>query len=311
MKQFLTYGILDYQCMKQAGDISDNDINSDTRQAYINTKLMKIYQMLDGLNDPFYNGQMTHAVASNVEAMSILLTSGDINAIDSSALTISNKNGAFVAGQILFISMWTISTGVKLSSYVIRITTGGAIATYTVIEGAPPTLTNLIAGGAIVLSAYSAYTIDLSGTYFQRIINVHDFEYTTVSGAKIRVFDKKEDSQLFLNMDKDQLSTKRVWWYHSGDTIYLAKGSAANALGALISIEYRGKPAIYTDATIDNTIDLPPEFNQMLVDETVASYLIDRGKVVPDDINGRMANYAKAYEAAAAARAKAMEIQNK
>jgi hypothetical protein len=316
MKQFLTYGILDYQCMKQAGDISDNDINSDTRQAYINTKLMKIYQMLDGLNDPFYNRKTILTAAADQELLKDTTnnagTYGIITAINATASTITRSSGVFTAGSLIIVTLTPVdATGGKISyQWIARIVTGGATATYLLISGSALTLTSAYGASVVVIKTQSTTSCDVSGIYFQRFVNITDPEYTTVSGAKIRVFDRKEDSQLFLNMDKDQLSTKRVWWYHSGDTIYIGKGSAANALG-VITAEYRGKPAIYTDATIDNTIDLPPEFNQMLVDETVASYLIDRGKVVPDDINGRMANYAKAYEAAAAARAKAMEIQNK
>jgi hypothetical protein len=212
--------------MKQAGNLSDNDINTETRQAYINTKLFKIYQMLDGLNDPFYNR-----------------------------------------------------------------TTG----TLTLVTDTP----------------YPALkTIDVSGIYFKNFVAIRDNMGTAVASVKNRVFDLKTDPQLFFNHDKSLLDTQRVWWYQMGDTIFVSKGASANALGTTVG-EYRGKPAIYDDSSIGTTIDLPPENIQILVDEVTASYMIDQGKALPPDMNGRMENYAKVYEAAAASHANAIEAQNK
>jgi hypothetical protein len=318
MKNFLTYGQLDYQCMKQAGNISDNDINPETRQAYVNTKLMKIYQMLDGLNDPFYNRLKTLTAVADQESIkcgAFAAPNNTLVSVTAATFTLVRSAGTFVAGSVVHVFAWDESDDSILADFwglITSVAGGGLTAVYSLLSGTNGTATyaTTVRLLANIFVSMSASSISVADTYFKNFVRISDPEYTTVSGTKIRVFYKKEDPQLFFNHDKDQLATKAVWWYQSGDTIYLSKGASANALG-VITGEYRGKPALYTDATIDNTIDLPPENTQMLVDEVTASYLIDQGKIVPTDIAGRNANYAKAYEAAQASRAKAAEAQNK
>lgn len=312
MKNYLTFAQLDSLCRKSAGNLSDNDIYPVTRQVYINTKLMKIYGMLDGLSDPWYNKNMQLTVAADQEFLKDTATSsGIITALDASAKTITRSSGVFVAGSVVYISMSAFATGIVTHQAIVTILVGGATATYGIVAGSLTTLVGATHSvSSIVIKSMSATTADLSGYYVKDITTIYDNMYTAVPGAGTRVFDKVLDSKVFYNRELDFNALKRVAWYHQGDSILFKVGSSANALGS-VYCDYRGKPALYDDATAGNIIDIPPENNQMLIDEVVASFLIEIGKPMPVEIQGKMETYQKMYEASAANQAKAMEIANK
>jgi hypothetical protein len=314
MKNFLTFNQLDYQCLKQAGNLSDSDIYLATRQGYINSKMMKIYALLDGLNDPFYNRSTVLTPAADQEFLKDEANSvGTIMTLTVSGLTITieRNTGSFVAGEMLSIARITKSTGNPAYACVARVTTGGAVATATIISGNMATFAGASQTlSVIALKSFSVLTADVSGIYFKDFVAVYDDMYTAVPGAGIRVFDLITDPKVFYNRSLDVNATKRPACYQKGDNILFYLPSAANAFGTITG-EYRGKPALFDDSTINNVIDMPPENNQILIDEVVASYLIEVNKPIPQDIATRTAQYAKMYEAANADKAKTMERANK
>ena len=161
----------------------------------------------------------------------------------------------------------------------------------------------------MAIASYSGTTIDVSGIYFKDFLKIYDNNFTGTLGVQTRIFDEYKDAKLFGDLSANPIITN-VGWHQRGDTIELYVPSGAYPLGTVMG-EYRGKPAIYSDATMNNIIDIPPEQNQVLVDEVTASYLIDRGKEVPPDLASRQALYQKQYEAAEANKVKSMEIKGK
>jgi hypothetical protein len=310
MKNFLTFGKLDSMCRAQAGNFTQDDIDIAKREMYINTKLMKIFRMLDGLNDPWYNKSAVVSVATTDQVylkdsaqggtISVMLVSGSSIIITASA--------AFIAGSMLHINMVDASNGHILYQCVARVTTGGTTATAVIISGSMVTYAAQHLS-VIIIKSYSTASIDMSGIYFKDIVKITDGEFTTITGEKTRVFRPYKDSQLFGGLSTDAI-VRNIGWYQRGDTVELFVPVGSNPLG-IVTMEYRGKPALYTEATVDVDVDIPPEDNQILIDEVVASYLVEKGKNVATDLNARLTQYQKMYEVAEANKVKAMEIKNK
>jgi hypothetical protein len=308
MLNYLTYSQLDYLAMKQAKNISESDIGRPYRELYVNTKMMKIYQMLDGLQDPWYNRSTTLTVATTDQTY--LTDSAGITSEVTSGSTITLVTTTpLVSGQIVLLQLVLVSTGAIVSQCCARVVTGGLTSSLEIISGTMTTLSVSYHLGLMAIASYSGTTIDVSGIYFKDFLKIYDNNFTGTLGAQTRIFDEYKDAKLFGDLSANPIITN-VGWHQRGDTIELYVPSGAYPLGTVMG-EYRGKPAIYSDATMNNIIDIPPEQNQMLVDEVTASYLIDRGKEVPQDLASRQALYQKQYEAAEANRVKAIEIKGK
>ena len=316
MKNDLIFGKLDAICMAQAGNLAQNDIDIAMRQAYVNLKLMKLYRMLDGLNDPWYNKTMTLTVAADLTPLKDTTnSSGSITSmvVSSSTVTIVDASHTFVAGTYLVITECV--TG-KVMSYqnVAIVTTGGALGCVATIIGTPNIVTFAAATHGLTIMIFgspSSTAIDVSNTYFKEFTRISDENYlASALGTQTRVFYPIKDAQLFSGLVTNPMRTKIVAWHQRGDTIQLYVGASANALGTVTG-EYRGKPALYDDSTISVAVDIPPEDNQILIDEVTASYLIDRGKTPPANLATSLATIQKMYEVADTNRLKAMEAQNK
>lgn len=310
MKNPLTWIQLDSQCRKLCGNITDTDIYPATRQSYINTKGSKIYALLDGLNDPWYNrSTVLSPAADQEELLDSALGGGTITAIDSAAKTITRSAGLFVAGSIVTVNLWVRANGNMYRQWVGRIVTGGAVGTYEVLSGADGTLSETYYAGVIVIKTLSTTVLDISGIYVKDFLTIYDDKFTATPG-QIRVFDLLKDSNRFFQRSLDIDAITRIAAYHAGDTVTLYIPSTAIAIGT-VTAHYRGKPGLYTNATANNSIDYPPEVNQILVDEVVASFLIELGKPIPADVAGRIQFFDNRFKTAAADMAAALEKRNK
>lgn len=295
MKNDLTFGLLDAICKKQAGINNDNEITIEARQRYINAKLMKIFGLMDGENDPWYNRSTILTVGDDIEFLKDSWNSGGaITSIDynGDCYTITRSSGIFTAGSIISIAISAIRQALVI------VTQGGAEASIHAISG----VLIPVQGGqnvvtATVIKSLSKKVVDVSGIYFRDFISLYDDRYTNVPGAKKRVFDMQTDPSRFYNHDKEGLDTKNVWWMQRGDDILLSLGTNANPLGQVMG-EYRGKPNQYTDISADEAIDFRPEWNQMLIDEIVASYCVEVNKPIPTDVSSRLIQIEKMYESA-------------
>lgn len=304
MLNYLTYGQLDDTALKQAGNLGQNDIFIGIRQRIVNNKTMKLYAIADGLNDPFYNKTATLTVAADQEQ----LTQSVITAINSSTGAITRSSGVFVAGSIISVVLVTKATGAIAYSWIAQIVTGGATATFTVISGTASTFASSTQNCAVsVIKGLSSTSIDLSAIYFKDFLTLSDLEFQKGIHTVARKFDKIVDPAVFLDLPTDYSHDKRVAWFLEGDKILLDVGANANALGTVTG-RYRGKPGIWTDSTTANAIEIPPEYNQVLIDEVTASYLIEKGSAVPDDLAARLKSF---YDAKTADTASKESTKNK
>jgi hypothetical protein len=309
MKNYLTYSEIDSKCRKLAG-VSENDIITPVRQAIINDLIYKIYGLLDGVNHPWWNRIISLTVGADQEELKDTVTNGGtITAIDSTAKTIARSSGTFPAGAILDIVVVTKSNDLIAGQWKARVTVAGATATYEKI-GTGTEVTYASATHVCfvnVMKKLSATSADLSTQYVKDLIKVFDDQET---GTKERVFDRIKDPRIFGNTHKDPFHTKRIAWYHGGDTIYFDIGATATAIG-IAQAEIVACPTLYTDATENNTLDIPPAENQMLTDEVVSEFLKQSGNPVPSDLAARLTLYQKRYESSVADRLKALEIKGK
>lgn len=288
MKNFLTFRQLDSALVHKA-ELNENDIPPDLRMVYINDKLMKIYRLLDGLNDPWYHKQsLAVTVSGDVET----LTDAQISSYTASTNTIVRAAGTWKLGQVLVVSIWNGASHVADFVGIVNGGAGTATATLTVIG------TDADKGAysitVTVLKSASSSVIDLSNLYVKDVLRVWDNGYT---GGKVRIFSPIQDPAIFSVLHRDPFYDKRIAFYHRGDTIELYSGPTATALGT-VNFEYRGKPTPVTDFDTDVVIDIPPEDNQILMDEVLAEYLTHVGKPIPEDVAARQTEFQKRYDAA-------------
>lgn len=303
MKNYLTFKQLDYQVLKKLG-MAANDIPISARQAYRNNALMKLFGLLDGVNDPYYNFTAVLSVAADQERLwDFVHNAGVITAINATANTITRSTGSFQAGSILAVTLTDTGSAARYS-WIARVTVAGAVATYEVISGADSSLTPDLEASVIVIKSLSDATVDLSGMYVKAIRRVWD----GADGAE-RMFFLLTDGRRYADAQNDPDYETSVVAYHRGDTLDLKVCPLASALG-VVQMEYRGKPNICTDATEGNEILLPPEYNEMLTDEVMAAYSVHAGRPIGQDLAGRLENYRKMYEASSAAEAKEAKAKN-
>lgn len=298
----------DSKCRKLAG-ISENDIEPRIRQTIINDIQMKIYGLLDGINNPFWNTTITLTVGADQEHLRDAVTNGGtITNIDASAKTITRSSGTFVVGSILDIVIVTRSSDLIAGQWKARVIAAGATATYEKIGiGTEVTFNSTVHVAFVnVMRRLSATSASISTQYVREIVKVFDDQDT---GNTERVFFKKTDPREFGRLHKDFAYQKLVAWYQAGDDILLRVGANASVLG-IVQAEAIIKPTLYTDDTENNEFTIPPEHNQILTDEVVAEYIKNQGNPVPQDIAGRLALYQAQYQAAAANRAKALEAKS-
>jgi len=294
MKNYLTFRQLDFALLKQI-KLTEGDIPRLTRQTYINNKLMKIYSLMNMVNDPFYKRIATLTVAADQERLADNnINGGVIVSINSVTSTIVRNAGSFVAGSLIDVIIGDPTTGLISYQFKGRITTGGASAIFEVISGTAGSATAPGSFIAVnVTKSLSSTSVDLSAMYIHKIMRVWDGAVGSERG-----FFLYTDGRAFTEVARDPDMDSEVCAYHRGDTLELKPGDTATAIG-VTQAEYRGKPALYTDATENNEIDLPPEQNQILMDEVMAEFLKHAGQELPDELQRRLKEYEEMYAAKA------------
>lgn len=287
MKNYLSFRQLDSALIHKAA-LNESDIVPALRIAYINNKLMKIYRLLDGLNDPWYHKQsLAVSVAAEISNQALTFTGTTV---------VVRTTGTWKLGEI-FTLVATDGTGTIVVD-VVGIITGGAgtvNGTFTVLKGTPVDTGSAAATTGMIFGSPNLSTIDLSALYVKNITRLWDNGYT---GGKERIFTEIKDPQIFAVLHRDPFFDTRVAWYHRGDSVLLYVPSGIT-LGT-VNMEYRGKPVPCTDFDTDVYVDIPPEDNQVLMDEVLAEYLTHAGKPVPEDVMQRQAEFQKRYDAALA-----------
>jgi hypothetical protein len=309
MKNYLTFNQLGSECLKVAG-MKRSDIAPAQLQLIINDRMMKLYRLIDGINDPFYNTVLTITTAADQEFLKDSANNGGtITQIDATTLTITRSAGTFVAGSIIAATQYIFLTGLIYNAAILRvvsIASAGLVARYEIISG---TLITSDANDGLslnVIKSYSAATVDLSALYLKEIKRISD---NGGVGGTVRIFKQIKDAEKFQDFKNDVFNAKEVGFYHRGDTVELASGPSATALTTPV-MEYVGKPNIFTDATLNDEILIPPEDNQILKDEVVAEFCGIIDNKVPEDVTARLAHLKSMYEATEAGRAKKESEKN-
>jgi hypothetical protein len=170
--------------------------------------------------------------------------------------------------------------GEVLNQTVIRIVTGGQVATYEVLDGNAFSLSADLA--ATILKSFSAIVADLSTIYLKDIKRIFDDQGDEDNNE--RLFVQITEPKIFTLLHKDPFFRQRIAWMQRGDTLLFFVGPDADPLGN-ITMDFRGKPALYTNSTENNVLDIPPEMNQLLMDGMLLEYAA-YGKGAPVDVNG-------------------------
>lgn len=300
MKNTLTFNQADAIALRAAG-LTDNDIHVSLRQVYLNNKAMKIYRLLDGLNDPWYNmvTPLT-GVADQERLKDVTNNGGTISAIDATAETITRTTGQFFEGSVIAVTIWSgISTIV--AQFFARILEDGTTVPYEMISGTDANLSTH-ACSVLVFRTANGQVADISSLYVKNIIKIFDNQGDAEFNE--RVLDEVLDPKYFGDLAQDPFMVDRAAYYWRGNIIEFFVGESANVLGTLQML-YRGKVNVWTDATANSAILLPPEENQMLIDELTDSYLQHAQKARPEDLAARIQTYNQRYTAASAEAAKA------
>ncbi len=299
MDNDLTFGKLSSIARKQAGNLSLNDVEPDMMMAYVNLKLMKMYKVLDGIDDPWYNKSTQLTVAADQEQLKDSTQGGTITAmtVNSTTITITRSAGLFVAGSLIDLVLVDNATGHVLNQCKARVSAGGAAATAEIISGTMITFVGASHHLAVnVTKSLSVSSVDISALSVKDFISIYDTNYTGVPGTHNRVFTPYKDLKLFRSLDTDPMHAYSVSYIHTGNSILLTVGASAYPLD-VVNCDYRGKPTIYTAATENNSLDFPPENNNILIDEVTASLLVHVNKAVPEDTAKRIDDWYKTADA--------------
>lgn len=297
MKNYLTFRQLDSALIHKAG-LNENDIVPALRLLYINNKLMKVYRLLDGLNDPWYHRRATLTVGSDCES-SALTSQAIITPFNATKGEISiTELGTLSPGTVAVVTIYNAAHVHQGTFAVVVTATDGDGCNYVTLEGTPleydgPNTTDY--GTIYVIRSFSQSTASISSLYVKDIARIWDNGYT---GGKERIFTEIKDPQIFSVLHRDPFFDGKIAWYHRGDSIDFYVPSAVTA--GVVQMEYRGKPALATDFDSDVLIDIPPEDNQVLMDEVLAEYLTHMKMDIPVDVAQRQAEFQKRYEAATA-----------
>lgn len=131
---------------------------------------------------------------------------------------------------------------------------------------------------------------DLSQVYF-KMVNV-------VTDDNDNDFNQVLDPKVFYNARNDYAFSAKVVWYQQGSLLMFWVGARSKPLGANVIAELRMKPEMFSDATINNTVDIPPEQNTYLMDRVTELFCRHAGVPVPADVVQRNAAAASASTAA-------------
>jgi len=308
MLQYLTFKKLDSICLEMA-QLGESDLFPNLRQDIVNDRRYKLFGLLDGTNDPWWNRIITLTVTADQEILAdFTVNAGLLTALSASAHTVTRSGGVFVAGSVLDIVLALRTTGARVAQYKAMVTVGGATGTYSIVGSVVGAETdyNSVTHTLFVnvMKKFSTTSADLSTQYIKNLIKIFD---NAGPSGKERVFDLFTDARAFGEAYLNPYATKRVICLQYGPTLEFQIGATATAL-ATVQALVKGKPSLYTDGTENNLLDSPPEENAMLEDEIAAEYARQAGKDIPTDVQSRLEGKWKAvYEAAAANRVKAME----
>ena len=303
MQNFLTNKQLDFQCLKKAL-CSDDDIDALVRQPLFNTVLYEAYSLLDAVNHPFYDKTTTLTVSTDTEILAdAAVNGGVISAMDMTAKTITrNDANSFIAGSTIYVAESLVaSPGSITGAFIAMIIMGGTTATFVVISGGATTLSSALGLSVLVQrsQALLAANLDTQGIYFKKILSVYDGYFTTTLNEYPRKFDLMTDNGAFVNRPLDMGAQKRVACLLLGTTLKFSVGLLANPLGT-VSMDYRGKPAIYSDATAGNQVDFPPEEMGYLTAKLTLAYALEADKPVPGDAQQTVAEVEEKFKTDAA-----------
>lgn len=134
---------------------------------------------------------------------------------------------------------------------------------------------------------------DSAGQFFFTISDIYVREIVRIWAGTLEV-EPVPDAREFAKLgDSFPFWEKRAAYYQLGDRVYVFFGQKVTANINGLKMEYRGKPIPYTAETVDTSIDIPPEFNQQLIDECVVMLV---GQVAPD-VQERLDGYERSYAA--------------
>ena len=301
MKNYLSFLALDSRAI-EAAQIDSGSINPQVRQAIINDKMMKLYRVLDGLNDPFYNRTTLLTVAADQSYSNGLPTAPGSITINTAAKTVTDRfdsgilgSGAgFYGGEILFVSQYDPSTATWTQG-VLQCTSTGLTSPYNLLSGSVLNMPDAAIHYSIIkVKTLSLLTVDLSSLYYKSIRKIWD---TGINGLS-RIFDEYTDPVAFQRLSTNYFERKRTAYYLAGDTLYLFVGETGSPINQL-QMEYRGKPILFTDSTIANMVEIPPEDNQTIIDEVTAEYMTATGKAITPSLAASLGNYQNLYSAKA------------
>ena len=290
MKNPVTYRQLDNMVLKTL-NIDDTAIQPLIRQALFNNILYKLYALLNMVNHPWYERETD--MTSGVSANTAFLTVGVISAIDATAKTITRAAGVWIVNSLLNIAIHN-GSGVVLTQGVVHLdslTSNDTVGHYTLLSGTIQTLgVNLCS--VFVHLPYASSSFSIATLYVQEVQEISD----EVGYAGLRMYNKITDPMHFHELTKDPRAADEIHWRQTGDTVTLYKGTAATAIGSAIVMSYRTKPALFTDANLDTSLDIPPEYNLVLFDMVAEQYAgAVQGTAIPDAITKRLQEFQSTY----------------
>jgi len=253
-----------------------------TFREFCNTRLLQIMAVLDGIDDPRYG--RSHVLLNPWSNMYLSYV-GSIDPAQN-RIELALQPWDWTPGALLY---GINEVAGVYSSFVARVRIkAGAVYTVEILSGAlidHTALTNLMIFSNLPFGAATAWD-----SHFLRLRAVRGFQDYPVNAGESarRVHHGFERFEIFRELHKDYAMDDEIGWYNRGGVYEMTPGVSALPI-AVPELEFDCMPSLYTEQTLNNTIELLPEHMRMLFDGVAAQvFTVLPGKTVPEDLKARI-----------------------
>ena len=266
-----TWKQVDAQARALSGATDYSNPNATTTMRYGNMVLQKIARLLSGIQKPW--GRSTSTL-TNTKAVGVTHYPSGGGSLAVSTKTLSSVSGL----DQTYVGGWAFMTdtgGTKgYIGLIDTVNSGGTSCTFRVLLGSNGSSSDPIGSSALlaILKPNPCFYegANLNGVNILDVVKVVD----ATNGNAIRL-SSKEFASFASNPNYDS----SVVVEYAGESIYFGKGSSVSSYGTL-TMTYDEKPTVITAVT--DTVDLPEEYIDMMIQELTRWYLNHISKPIPE-----------------------------
>lgn len=275
-----------------ASTADQKKVMSEQGRAFYRLAISEIVALLNSTADPSYWESAPLTITADQENLSDTVNSGGtITSINASTSTIVRSTGSFTVGSVLAIAYGDVaaSTGAIVEQFIVRITSSGASATFTLLSGTAVTFNASAHSASVqVLKSQNLSTSDISGIRYDRVVAVQ----SSTAGFCIPVTPHE-----FFSVDRPDFPNKSydddIVYTQLGNKLYFKAGSKiVGGLGVLTMFYQRQPNYPATDAGYTSNsefVDLADKWMYLLVKRIYTLCILQTENDIPKNLAQEMA----------------------